>query len=139
MTTITKPLVDVLLGDATLAAAAPGGVWLDVAPPTTTATRPVVVVSLQRAPLDGETMTCTEVVRRFTYLVSVEGLQAQAEDVRDAAARIDTLLHRVGWAAAGWAVARSAFVDVTERATTDGGDTRLLTITGTLEVVAERD
>jgi hypothetical protein len=140
MTTITKPLVDRLLGDATLTGLAPGGVWLDIAPPVADAPRPVVVVSLQQAPLDGETMACITVVRRFRYAVSVEGTQTQAADVRSAAQRIDTLLHRVnGWTATGWTVGRSAFVDVTERATTDGGDTRLLTITGLLEVVAERD
>ena len=138
MTTITKPLVDVLLGDATLTGLAPGGVWLDTAPPTSEAPRPVVIVALQRAPLDGETVDCETVVRRFAYLIAVEGTQTQAEDVRDAAGRIEALLHRELWTATGWTVTRSAFVDAVERAYVDG-DARLLAVIGQLEVVAQQD
>ena len=138
MTTITAALVALINGDATLTSLAPGKAWLDIAPPPSKAPRPVMVVSLLQAPLDGETMACTTVVRRFGFAVSVEGTQAQATAVRSAAARLETLLHRVGWSATGWTVERSAFVDVVERAAVDG-DARLLTITGRLEVVAEKD
>lgn len=135
MTTITAGLVTLLNADATLTGFAPGKAWLDIAPAPTAATRPVVVVSLLQSPLE-ETM-CPTVVRRFQFAVSVEGTQTQAATVRSAAARIDTLLHRTTWTASGWSVVRSSFVDVTERAAVDG-DARLLTITGRLEVVAQR-
>jgi hypothetical protein len=110
--------------------------WLDIAPPPSQAARPVVVFSLRAAPLEGETMTCETVVRRFTYAVAVEGTQDAAATVRNAAARLEDLLHRTPWTATGWHLARAAFVDVVERATVDG-DTRLLTVVGTLELVAE--
>jgi hypothetical protein len=137
VTTITKPLVDRLLGDVTLTALAPGGVWLDTAPPPNEAPRPVIIVALQRAPLDGETVDCETVVRRFAYLIAVEGTQTQAVAVRNAAARVEVLMHREKWTASGWTVTRSAFVDTVERAYVDG-DARLLAVIGQLEVVAQQ-
>lgn len=134
MRTITAGLVTRLTGDATLTALAPGGAWLDIAPAT--ATRPVVIVALQRAPLD-EDMCGGTVVRRFSFLVAVEGEQDQVVSVRNAAARIEDLLHRTAWSATGWHIGRSAFVDVNERAYVDG-EARRCAVIGQLEVVAER-
>ena len=136
MRTVTAARHARMTNDATLMGYCPGGAWLDIAPPPSQAARPVVVFSLRAAPLEGETMTCETVVRRFTYAVAVEGTQDAAATVRNAAARLEDLLHRTPWTATGWHLARAAFVDVVERATVDG-DTRLLTVVGTLELVAE--
>lgn len=137
LATLTKPLIDYLVADATLSSLCPGGVWLSVAPPTTEAgRRPVVVVSLQAGPLFGEAMQDTS-ARTFTYRVVVEALQEDITTVRNAAGRLDALLHGVAWdAGASWAVVRSVFVDVIEEAVPDG-QFRLHRLGGVLEVWAD--
>lgn len=137
MRTVSAALHARISGDATLAGYCPGELWLDIAPPPREAPRPVMVYSLLRAPLEAEGM-CDPIVRRFTYAVSVEGLQSQVATVQLAAGRLEDLLHRAPWSATGWHIAQAKFTDVSERAWVDG-DTRLLTVTGQLEIVAEQE
>ncbi len=137
MRTLSAALHARVTGDATVASLCPGGMWLDVAPPPAQAARPVVVFSLRGAPIEGESMRCDAIVRRFTYGLTVEGTQDQAAAVRNAAARLEDLLHRTPWTATGWHIARVAFTDVTERAYVDG-DSRLFAVIGQLEIVAEQ-
>lgn len=137
MRTITAALIAYLHADTTLRTLAPRGAWLDIAPPVEKGRpwTPVVLVALSRAPLEED--MCRTVARRFSLLVAVEGEQSQVGAVRAAAARLDDLLHDVSWTATGWAITRSAFVDVREVAYVED-DARRSAVIGTLEVAAER-
>lgn len=137
MRTITAALVARITSDAATMALA-SGPWLDVAPAPEQSPRPVITYALRTSPLD-EDMGCGTVLRRFSYLVAVEGEQDDVATVRAAAAAVEDRLHgQTGWAtASGWGVSRCVFTDVIERAYIEG-DYRAVAIIGTLEIVAQR-
>jgi hypothetical protein len=87
--TITPELVDYLKADGVLALLAPGGVWEDPAPANQDA--PVVAVLYETA----EDQTCGggSRVTRFYYAAKVVGTASMIATVRQAALRLDALLH----------------------------------------------
>jgi hypothetical protein len=136
MRTISEALVARITGDAATMAIA-SGPWLDVAPTPEESPRPVITYVPRASPLDAD-MCRGNVVRRFSYLLAVEGEQDDEANVRAAAAALEDLLHMpTGWTPTGWHVSSSRFLDVIERAYTDG-DYRAFAIIGTLEIVAQR-
>jgi hypothetical protein len=101
-------LYTTLHGDATLLAAAPGGVYEDAAPRGTVF--PVVIFALQDA-IDSLTVNGVCILVRATYQVKVVTQGASYAALDGAAARINTLLHRVTGSAGGGAIYSSVRVE----------------------------
>jgi hypothetical protein len=87
--TITPELQEYLAADATLASLASGGVWEDPAPANQNA--PIVVLLYETA--EDETCGGGSRVTRFYYVVKVVGPAVMIETIRQAALRLDALLH----------------------------------------------
>lgn len=139
--TPTKALVTFLQSDATLSGLVPGGIWQDIIPSPSKAPRPAIVFALESSAIDGEAMSSTgkrSEVWRFRYLLVVEGRQDAVDDIRDAADRLFTMVHRTQWSAMpDWWIERSSVVEWVERAYAEG-EFRLLGVGGRVELVAER-
>ena len=87
--TITPELRNYLAADPTLSTLAPGGVWEDPAPSNQSA--PVVVLLYETA--EDDTCGGGSRVTRFYYAAKVVGTAAMIATVRQAALRLDALLH----------------------------------------------
>jgi hypothetical protein len=86
-------LSSVLLGDSTLVAAAPGGIWRGMAPPETGTSTPYVIVSLQ-AGTDVLTANAFRVYMNGLYQIKAVGPADAYASIVTAAGRIDALLGR---------------------------------------------
>jgi hypothetical protein len=84
---IDNAVIGVLLGDATLMALMPGGVYFGAAPPKGTA---FVIISLVTA--EDEPVFGSRAIEDVLYLIKAVALTSSGADVKAAAHRIDVLL-----------------------------------------------